>query len=154
MDFKPVVSYFKLAEHIWIDPVFLFPPSLPPPPPFLQTQRKMLAEVFKPFTSGSQGTKSRTAPSLLREPLAPTPREHSWEGRAGGAEPRSSLPSPLLPPPHGGLKIKIPTKCVIPCLSSTLIRFGEKHACTKYNSCARICCPAQCFVSKTLVGVS
>lgn len=26
MDFKPVASYFRLAGHIWIVPVFLFPP--------------------------------------------------------------------------------------------------------------------------------
>lgn len=61
---------------------------------FLQTWGKILTEVPQTFTSGSQGTKSRTVQSLLQW------WEPTWEGRAGGPEPPSSFhhcPCPEVP---------------------------------------------------------
>lgn len=63
--------------------------------PFLQTWGKMLTEVPQPFTSGSQGTKSRTVQSLLQQ----TPCSSGGSppgGRGDQSLPAASTTAPVL----------------------------------------------------------
>lgn len=115
MDFKPVASYFRLAGHIWIVPVFLSP--YPPPPPFFflflfANLTKDAHWSFPAVYLRQLGNKEQNCAVLsAAKPPTPTQWEHTWEGRAGQAEPWGSLLSlPLFLYSGGSLKIKIPPK--------------------------------------------
>lgn len=129
MDFKPVASYFRLAGHIWIVPVFLFSPVLfgfvflffPSFSfPFCKPDKRCSVKFRRHLP---QAVEQRAEPHVPCSDI-PTRTQGGqyWEGRAGRAEPGDNLPFPPLPPFQGSMEIKIP-----PCLSSTPFCFSEKH---------------------------